>query len=956
MDEEDVIPIIQTDEAIALNSGGEANKSEVKEEPTHLDNNQLQQTKIDKELNTEQVSNSISYDGSDYDEFLDVHKGRPAHGVGDSEKEFSNDEDESDEDESDEDEDYEYNEEDEEEEPPLLKYSRLQQLPKTFFNKELVSSSLVTDHLVAFGTSSGLLYVTDAKLNHLGTLRARKSPILSIHTDGQYIIAASMDGTIIISLISNINVASNTLAYDLKIPLFSVVFNGTYKQTKSFIYGTKSGSIISSTINWLNNRQDKIIWQSPTRSPIVKLEIVRNILVWLNDDGIGFIDISSEKVIKLIRRPENSPNAELVWPKVNFIDYNRIVIGWVNYIWSINIEESNSNSQGNTHTMVNGHNSNGGAFKFSSAMSSFSKPSNELNVTIDYHFKIENDAFIGGVGSFKDDSIILLILKQENGKLVAAPELRIVNYFTKEEISSDEIVLKDYQNLKINDFQLGQCGDSKFYLICSTDGIIADEYTLKDRYDWYISREMFLQAYDISQYVISKRERANVGIRQVECYIKNDGDNWKQATTFLKTVIDDSFSLENDQVYKDLWDQWSWIYIKNKKIIELASILPYEEKTLLSKSVYNTVLEYFLTIKDQKHFHKYLNLWDLSIFSNEEIFRKVEDLLEVEPQLNIFRRCLAESYLKLDEPKLAIKHFIALKDSLVINLLAKYHLVSEFADFLPSIIKFKVSEEEVTKSSIEKLGENISEITDILVGNRHEISPNRIIKLMDDSNLQVITFLYLKKLYQIDPLLMESYETTMCFLYTKYEPAGLLSFLKKNWHYDIDEVIDLIREKKLYKELVFLLGKVGKNREAMFLIIQEMNDPEEAIDFATEQRSPELWDIFLEYGIKKPNFIKVLIQYTGILFDTSVLKNIPKGVQIEGLKESLIRITNENHCNLIIQSSILRIFAEEGVEYCDLMNELRLKGQSVDKFELFKNFDSVQINQNGELLGIGNYF
>ncbi|KAH3684079.1 hypothetical protein WICPIJ_004954 [Wickerhamomyces pijperi] len=941
----------------------DCNKDEIAEENTTHQNDHDDHSILPEEDETETMDDSL--ESQDGESQLNVNQSNSksaevavAEEVEEQEQEDSDQESEyeSDSDSSDEE------EEQEEEDPPLLKYTRLSQLPKPFFNKELITTTLIHETFFAFGTSSGILYVTDPTFTHLGTIRARKSPILSISTDGTYIIAASMDGTVAITLISNINNATNTTAYDLKVPLYSVVFKGQYKDSKSFIYATKSGAIVISTLNWLGNRQERTLWKSPSHSPVVRLEIVKNVLVWLGDDGIGFMDLRSEKTLKIIKRPKNSFRAELILPKLNFIEHDRVIIGWVNYIWSIKIEDNighnPATTQHETGTINEVQSHNGSAFRFSSPMSTFSRNSQDINISVEYHFKIEDDALIGGIGSFKDDNVLILVLKEENGKLVEAPELRIINYFNKEEIASDEIVLRDYQLLKCNDFSLGQSNHSKVFLIASTDGIIADEYSLRDRFDWYVTNNKLLRAYDTSQYLISKRERATLGIRQVEAYInENTAHNWNNATNFLAKVIDDSFDLESkhNDVCVDLWDQWSWIYIKNKKFTLLADILPRDKvKNVVDKSVYDKILTEFIETRDQLNFHKYLQYWDLSFFNVDEILRKLENLLEFEPDLDIFERCLAECYLKLSQPKNAIRHFILLQDPIVIDLLKKYHLISCFIKDVPTIVKFQISNEELQSSPLSVVSERLHDIIDLLVSSRHELPPQTVVDVLNTPTLDKLKFLYLEKLLHVDPALTQPFETLIFYLYATHNSQNLLSFLKKHRHYNIQEAITTLQNNKQYSELVYLLGRVGQTREAMSLLINEMDDPTEALHFAREENSKDLWDMFIDHGITKPNFIKVIIQYTGILFDTSLLKRIPEGVEIDGLQSSLVRIMTDNFCDLTIQQTILKILEIEGVKYCDLMNQLRLQGRCIaENLDLLRQYSVVSVDDKGIMNGVG---
>lgn len=831
-------------------------------------------------------------------------------------------------------------EDEEDEDPPMLKYSRLTQLPKTFFNKELISGCLIHEAVFAFGTASGLLYLTNTNLESIGTIRARKSPILSIHTDGSYIAAASMDGTIVIASIAQIknNNQSSTVAYDIKTPIYSVVLNGNYKDTRSFIYGNKGGQVILSHTNWLGSRTERVLGQDS--GPIVGLTLKDEILIWMSDDGITIYNLFNDTVMSKLKRPKNSPPAELIWPRVNYQEHDRLLIGWVNHIWCIRLDTGKAHELGNN-------------FNLSSAMSSFQRPNSEASITVETEYSI--DGLIAGIGSFKDDSLIILTIPDEQKS--SPPELRIIKSVLHEEVSTDEIVLKGYESLRINDFHLGQyigSKSSKYFIISATDSIIAEEFDLLGRFNWLVERERFLEAWEMSEHLISKEERCNVGIRQVQVYL--DDENWDQAAKFLKQVLTTDSSTKDSKFKSYLlekWEQWSWIFIHSGKLEKLAAILPIDDEGLPNE-LYNKCLESFLEYETSDKIFEYLNHWDVKLYDYKHIEQLIEDKLEVEPDLTTLRRCIADLYLKTNEPAAAIKHFIELKDPVTIDLLDKNHLVSHFIDSLPKIVRFEIGEDDLANAPITILGEKVSHIIDILVDNRHEVLPSRIVPLMNSNGLNLVTFLYLQKMSTVDPFLVESYETEMVELFADFDRSQLLTYLKRKQNYNIDKVMEIMKQRNFNNELVYLLGKIGRSKEAMYLIVEKMDDPKQAIEFATEQKSEELWSIFLEYGINKPNFIKVLIEYTGILFDPQILKKIPESVEIEDLKNSLIRITRDNELTLSIHKSILQILENEAIEISDQLNELRIKGKVVEPNELFAKFSEVLLLHNGKLKAVEN--
>lgn len=53
-------------------------------------------------------------------------------------------------------------------------------------------------------------------------------------------------------------------------------------------------------------------------------------------------------------------------------------------------------------------------------------------------------------------------------------------------------------------------------------------------------------------------------------------------------------------------------------------------------------------------------------------------------------------------------------------------------------------------------------------------------------------------------------------------------------------------------EMVFLLGRMGNNKQALTLIIERMGDVYRAIDFAKEQSDDDLWEDLLKYSETRP--------------------------------------------------------------------------------------------------------
>jgi len=100
---------------------------------------------------------------------------------------------------------------------------------------------------------------------------------------------------------------------------------------------------------------------------------------------------------------------------------------------------------------------------------------------------------------------------------------------------------------------------------------------------------------------------------------------------------------------------------------------------------------------------------------------------------------------------------------------------------------------------------------------------------------------------------------------------------------------------------------MGDNRRALTLIIEKLEDVEMAIDFVRSIGDDDLWNDLVEQSKSKPGippvtlprliiaFVKGLLEHAGSILDpVKLVKSIPTGMKIEGLKESLIKIFFDN--------------------------------------------------------------
>ena len=66
------------------------------------------------------------------------------------------------------------------------------------------------------------------------------------------------------------------------------------------------------------------------------------------------------------------------------------------------------------------------------------------------------------------------------------------------------------------------------------------------------------------------------------------------------------------------------------------------------------------------------------------------------------------------------------------------------------------------------------------------------------------------------------------------------------------QAYNVCNKRDLVLEMVFLLGRMGNNKKALYLIIDRLGDVNRAIDFAKEQHDDDLWEDLLRYSETRP--------------------------------------------------------------------------------------------------------
>jgi hypothetical protein len=128
-----------------------------------------------------------------------------------------------------------------------------------------------------------------------------------------------------------------------------------------------------------------------------------------------------------------------------------------------------------------------------------------------------------------------------------------------------------------------------------------------------------------------------------------------------------------------------------------------------------------------------------------------------------------------------------------------------------------------------------------------------------------------------------------------------------------------------------LYSKTGQTKRALYLIIDRLADVSQAISFAKEQDDTDLWEDLLNYSMDKPRFIRGLLEEVGTAINPiTLVRRIPEGLEIEGLREGLSRMIKEYELQYSISSGVAKVLRGEVALAQNVLRSGQRKGVRFD--------------------------
>ncbi|KDQ63963.1 hypothetical protein JAAARDRAFT_27634 [Jaapia argillacea MUCL 33604] len=877
--------------------------------------------------------------------------------------------DENEEDEEDEEEEEDDDEDEEEEEEPALKYERLGGAVSDLLQKDSASALAVANKLIALGTHAGIVHILDLTGKRIKSYKPHQASVIDICMDstGDFVGTASMDGQVVVHSLSTPEVYT----LDMKRPMRTIAMEPNFAKqaSRSFVCGGMAGQLVLHDKGWFGYRETVL---HTGEGPIWNVRWRGRLIAWANDLGVKIYDTISQVRITFIDRPPDSPRADLFKCTLHWQDDSTLLIAWADHI---KVARIRSRPKGPTvpgnpvappfiveitavfqlDCMIAGvvphpTPSSPGDVVLGTVLPPHHPHSRHVSVSGRSTPSTVNTAYTGPTASPTLTSFLILAYNTPDTsflneatddrtvqarKAADRPELRIISR-AGEELAADALSIQGYEKWACNDYVLVSVSDDinhdlngRCYVVLSPrDVVVVRPRDRRDHIGWLVERKRYEEALEEVEKLGLEEgkgvdgeggvDAVEIGQKYIE-HLVGEGDYAKAAKLCPKVCGQDL----------KRWEDWIFFFAQKK---QMQTIIPYvpTETPKLSHLVYEMVLAYFLA-NDRHALLQTIKDWPKGIYDISAVIVAIQSELDRSPSSSsstmraaapdsaLLMECLAELYTANRQPGKALPFFLRLRRPNVFDLIRDNNLFTDVQDQALLLVEFDHEIMEKKKQEGVEVDEGKSAAIDLLVDHTHSIPIARVVKQLGSRPYYL--FLYLDALFRKDHNLTSDFANSQVQLYAEYSPSRLIDFLRASNAYSLEQAYKVCNERDLVPEMVFLLGRMGNNKQALTLIIERLGDVHRAIDFAKEQNDDDLWEDLLKYSETRPAFIRGLLENVGAEIDPiRLIRRIKNGLEIPGLKEALIKILHDFNLQISLLEGCQEIL---GGDCADLSGRLQ---------------------------------
>ncbi|OCL14860.1 hypothetical protein AOQ84DRAFT_308186, partial [Glonium stellatum] len=456
-----------------------------------------------------------------------------------------------------------------------------------------------------------------------------------------------------------------------------------------------------------------------------------------------------------------------------------------------------------------------------------------------------------------------------------------------------------------------------------------------------------------------EKEKRRIGDLWVQQLVTEE--KWSKAGEVAGRVLDTSVR----------WDYWFLKFAQAHRFDEITPYIPTKQMhPPLPPRDYEIILGHYVN-HDRLRFRELIDQWDPALFEVKNVTEPIKAMLisgevtedsvedgEQGRDWRILQEALAKLYLADNHPRDALRCYIRLQNAdAAMSLIREQHLLEAVRDDIPGFILLRVSKDQMETAPLDELEEASAEAVHLLVDEAYRgiVLLDEVVAQLEDKGLPFKPFLffYMRDLWdgqgsETKPttsraraaadrlategkILAEEFGDLIVELFAEYDRPLLMKYLRLSQSYNLEKASAVCERREFIPELVYVLSKTGQTKRALFLIINTLSDVSRAIAFAKEQDDPDLWDDLLGYSMDKPRFIRGLLEEVGTAINPiTLVRRIPEGLEIEGLREGIGRMVREYEIQHSISEGVAKVLRGEVAQGMDILRAGQKRGVKFD--------------------------
>ncbi|KAJ5916316.1 hypothetical protein N7504_000331 [Penicillium tannophilum] len=440
-----------------------------------------------------------------------------------------------------------------------------------------------------------------------------------------------------------------------------------------------------------------------------------------------------------------------------------------------------------------------------------------------------------------------------------------------------------------------------------------------------------------NQVSAADQEKARLGELWVEQLIHEE--RWSEAAQVCSKVLN----------HAARWEHWAWEFIKAEKVDNITPYIPTDRRNALPAKIYEVILSDYVS-RDLTQFKELIETWPSDLFDSNTVTLAIQDQLKTESmredseEWRILTDCLAKMFIVGGHHREALHCYIKLQDAdAAMSLVKEHQLVDAVSDKIVAFIMIRISKAQMKSAPKSELEELAAEPIQLLAREAYTgiVPPETVVQQLNAANRVLFVYFYLRALWRGEFLpqdsskpargrgahardaasklaadegkaLIDKFADTAVEVFADYDRPLLMEFLQTSISYTFETATSICEQRHFTPELIFLLSKMGQTKRALNLILSDLKDVSQAISFAKSQDDPDLWEDLLDYSMDKPKFIHGLLVEAGTSIDPiKLVRRIPSGLEIEGLRDGLTRLIREHDLQAIISQGAARVMHGE---------------------------------------------